>query len=434
MQIAEVEEADRAEVERLLSALRERKQTVMEYLKGELMEKFDFALEAAPDLELGIEATILQAFSDGHYENTPAKIHTLAVGPPGVGKKLMAQAAWYINPVWKEADPTKISAAGLVGTARMSEDRRWVSDPGLIPEAHRGVFVLQDFRAVTTSSQKNAALRTFAVVMEEGECKDSTAAKKTHPAETSIHIDTNRLTDIWPGREPKDFVENIGIPMHVLTRFDIILDIPADTEREIRTALDRLRGSAKVTAKSRRKTAEPSAIRIRKLVAVLRDKHEEVNIPKHIHEYMRKRFEELRDANKERLKDLPHLSDFMQRMMNSLHKFATAHARMRDRSVCDEEDVKVALTFIGKKLEALSRLHSELKIPKGWEPRPRGEKIAEWIAQEFPPGTIVTVKDVRGAYEKRFGIPLDERTAQRWLRRAATQGRKGSWKLRTRPP
>lgn len=427
--IAEIDESDRAEAERLISELSREKRTIMEFIKTELTDKFNFNL-GHPLLELGIEGTILQAFSDGWYENTPARIHTLAVGSPGVGKKLMAQAAWYVNPVFTEAHPTKISAAGLNGAARMEKGNKWVSEPGLIPEAHKGTFVLQDFHAVR-ASQRNAALDTFSMVMEDGQCIDSTAAKTTHPAETSIHVDTNKITDLFPETQVKGFAEDVNIPMNVLSRFDFIIDFPRDAEAQITTMLERFRGGTKITLERPQDVLEPAAIRIRKLVAILRDKHGAVSVAEDIRRYARKKFEELRDANVEHLKDLPLLSDFMQRMHNSIHKFMTAHARMEDRSFCEKRDVDAALRFIAEKMEVLKKVQSELKIPKGWE-IPRGRGIAEWIVEEFAAGSVVTVKKVRESYEKHFGIALDERTAQRWLRETGTQVRKGSWKLHPR--
>ena len=428
-QIAEIDESDRAEAERLISELSREKRTIMEFIKTELTDKFSFNL-GHHLLELGIEGTILQAFSEGWYESTPARIHTLAVGSPGVGKKLMAQAAWYINPMFTEAHPTKISAAGLNGAARMEKGNKWVSEPGLIPEAHKGTFILQDFHAVR-ASQRNAALDTFSMVMEDGQCIDSTAAKTTHPAETSIHVDKNKITDLFPEKEVKGFAEDVNIPMNVLSRFDFIIDFPRDAEPQITTMLERFTGGTKITVERPRDVLEPAAMRIRKLVAILRDKHGEVNVAQGIRSYARKKFEELRDANVEHLKDLPLLSDFMQRMHNSVHKFMTAHATMEDRSFCENKDVDVALRFIAEKMAVLKKVQSELKIPKGWE-IPRGRKIAEWITEEFSAGSVVTVKKVRESYEKHFGIALDERTAQRWLRKTGTQVRKGSWKLRPR--
>ena len=87
------------------------------------------------------------------------------------------------------------------------------------------------------------------------------------------------------------------------------------------------------------------------------------------------------------------------------------------------------MRFIAEKMEVLKKVQSELKIPKGWE-IPRGRGIAEWIAEEFPAQSIVTVKQVRESYRKNFGVALDDRTTQRWLRRTGTQVSKGLWKLR----
>jgi len=62
--------------------------------------------------------------------------------------------------------------------------------------------------------------------MEDGKAIDSTSARKEHEALTSIHLDMNKVSDLFPKSVPsgKDIMisrlDDIKIPMNVLSRFD----------------------------------------------------------------------------------------------------------------------------------------------------------------------------------------------------------------------
>lgn len=422
-QLAEVEEKDEREVEDLLKELKGKNKTVLEYIKEELEREMRFVLDN-PLLEDSVEAMILQAYSDSWYENVPARIHTLVIGAPGSGKKLLERAAWALNSNMSEANPVKVTAAGLNGIARQIKEK-WVSEPGLIPEAHKFTFVLQDFHAVK-ANQRIAALDTFSMVMEDGICIDSTAAKQQHLAETAIHLDTNKITDLFPEKQVKDFTQNVNIPLNVLSRFDYIVDIPPDVEKQIEISLERFGGNTIIGEKPE-KRLQKWAKNMRKLTAYMRDKHSEIEIPKDVRAYAREKFEELQEENIEHLKDLQLLADFMQRMHNSIHKFIAANARISDRSKAEEEDVDNSMKFLTRKLDVLKEIQKQIKIPQSWK-IPRGDAIEEWIVITYKKGEEVTVKILQEKFANEFGIPLDDRTCQRHIQNVARKGKgKGKW-------
>ena len=86
-------------------------------------------------------------------------------------------------------------------------------------------------------------------------------------------------------------------------------------------------------------------------------------------------------------------------MDNSIRKSITTHARVENRSSCVKKDIDVATRFIAEKMGVLKKIQSDLKIPRERE-IPKGRGITEWIAEEFPDGSIVTVEQVRLAYQK----------------------------------
>lgn len=428
--LAELEEFDKKRMKEKLKDLKKQKKTVLEYIKDEL--KNDLKFELGDELlNLSIDAIIIQAFSDGwlKHANCPSRVHTLTIGSPGVGKKLLALSAWYVNPVYTEAHPTKVTAAGLSGACKRTK-KGWVSDPGLLPEAHKGVFVLQDFHAVKTSN-RNAALDTFSMVMEDGKVIDSTAAKTIHPSETAIHLDTNKITDLFPEKQVKGFTDDVNIPMNVLSRFDYICDIPRDVEKQIANSLERFEGGTAILKEEPKKGLDLKKREIGKLVAFLRSTHMEVTFSSKVRGYMREKFEEIRDANIDQLKDLPLLSDFIQRMQNSIHKFVSAYARMNDRSYATNEDVDASLPFLKEKMkvlmEVLANTQQLLKIPQAWE-IPTGVALSQWISGRYG-GQTVTIKQIREDYESKFGVPLAERTAYRRVKEVAVKIKKDKWKI-----
>jgi DNA replicative helicase MCM subunit Mcm2 (Cdc46/Mcm family) len=258
------------------------------------------------------------------------------------------------------------------------------------------------------------------MVMEEGICIDSTAAKQQHLAETAIHLDTNKITDLFPEKQVKDFTQNVNIPLNVLSRFDYIVDIPADVEKQVEISLERFGGNTIIGEKPE-KRLQKWAENMRKLTAYMRDKHSEIEIPKDVRAYAREKFEELQEENIEHLKDLQLLANFMQRMHNSIHKFIAANARISDRSIAEKEDVDNSMKFLTRKLDVLKEIQKQIKIPKGWE-IPRGKGIAEWIVNTYKTGEEVTVKILQDKYESEFGIPLNDRTCQRWIKTVVRKG------------
>ena len=63
--------------------------------------------------------------------------------------------------------------------------------------------------------------------MEDGIAIDSTAARWEHEALTSIHLDMNRYSQINPAGN-YDVYTDINIPTNIISRFDFIMDIPAN--------------------------------------------------------------------------------------------------------------------------------------------------------------------------------------------------------------
>ena len=111
-------DAERAAVAELLEDLIDRGVSPLDHVKELTLSNLGVvARDQAPHMMVGVEFAVLQAMSCGRVGNGPARLHGLVVGPPGLGKKLIGQAARAANPVAQEASAAKVSAAGLVGAS-----------------------------------------------------------------------------------------------------------------------------------------------------------------------------------------------------------------------------------------------------------------------------------------------------------------------------
>ena len=70
---------------------------------------------------------------------------------------------------------------------------------------------------------------------------DSTSARTRHEAVTSIHLDMNRYSQVYKGKE-YDAYSDIDIPANIISRFDFIMDIPPDLNRQFQVAYDITKG------------------------------------------------------------------------------------------------------------------------------------------------------------------------------------------------
>jgi hypothetical protein len=406
-------------------------QAVVDYLFTSLVQGLEIqGLEEAPELADSLEAMIVQALSDGWINQTSGKVHTLVIGAPAVGKKLLVDAARLLNPVFQEAHPSKATVAGVCSTA-VQEGSTWRSKPGYVPLAHRGVFAIQDFHTVK-DAQREKLLGLFNMVMEDGCVMDSTAAQYTHPALTSIHLDTNTRSDLFPDRALSgptiiaQRLEDIQIPMTLLSRFDIIIEIPRDAQRQIDIALamyERIGTFLGGTEAASASTAWARPLQV--LVAFLRHEHPTVTFPHDLTRAMQRKHQDLSEENRASLAHLPWLSDLQTRLTNTVYKVVAAYARMQHRQTALPEDVDRAFALIWRKFDFLRSLSQHLRVPTSWESPPHLD-LEEWLRTRFA-GQQVRTGEILKTYAQECATPLVRRTLERWLKKVAQSTTKGVW-------
>jgi hypothetical protein len=422
---------------RTLRDLRRQKRTIYDHILTALVEGLSIrGLDKSPELKDCLEAVIVQAFSDGWVANASGKLHTLVVGAPAVGKKLLTEAAQCLNPAFQEAHPSKATAAGVCSTA-IQDEGAWVSRPGYLPLAHGGVFAIQDFHAVK-DAQREKLLGIFNMVMEDGKVIDSTAARQTHPALTSIHLDTNKRTDLFPDSQLRGDtiiakrLDDIKIPMTILSRFDFVIDIPRDAERQMEVSLamyDRP-GTVQGPRSPAQRRAE-WARKLRVLVALLRTKYEEIDFPEAVWSRMRGEQARLWTRSADALQRIPWLSDFQARLTNSVVKFVAAYARMNGRGKPVRQDVDSAFRLITRKYEFVGTLAQHLNLARTAE-TPEGRDLEQWLRDRFA-GQRCKTAQILDAYEEAHGLPPARRTIERHLPQVARRVRKGLWEFPPAP-
>ncbi len=427
--------ASNAEIKKaaeLVKTLSKKPNAIFDYIREQLVQIIGIkGLEDAPTLDLCLKAMIVQALSDGYDvgRSFSHRLHTLVIGSPAVGKKLLTEVARILNPVFTEAHPGKITIPGIAGRAFYKEGS-WLSEPGLIPLAHRGVFAIQDFHHV---AKKKEVMGIFSMVMEDGVVIDSTAAKKKHHALTAIHLDLNKSSDIYlAGGKPElpsgaARLADIGLSMNVLTRFDFIAEIPRDSERQMQIALQMHSGTHRTARFPVAKSTTDAERELRVLVAYLRTTFAEVEIPESLVEgHIRSKQQELLEINRNRINRLQLLGDYQTRLANSIHKYVYAIARGNGRAVAIADDVDEAFRFIHSKMEFLATIEP-FETPQSWTAPAGANKVLsrrEYIAQAFA-GNEVTVEEVRTAVITEYGLKVSASTIRRDLQEIAQKTKHG---------
>ena len=160
--------------------------TIVEYIKNTLIKELGIkGLQSAKDLDKAIDFMIYQSFSFGKAGNTSLRLHSLVIGSPGSGKKILTNIALALNPVAQEVSAAdgKVTMAGMIGNVTTRRGRRF-SDPGYLSLASGGVICIQDFHEIRRN--RPAVLGSFAKVMEDGEAIDSTSARSVLEALSEV--------------------------------------------------------------------------------------------------------------------------------------------------------------------------------------------------------------------------------------------------------
>jgi len=348
---------------------------------------------------------ILQALSHGRVENSSGRLHTAAIGPPASGKKLLTEAARLLNPAFRQSGH-KLSLAGLVGAAAKTNGR-YTTQPGLLPRAHRGTLVVEDFHRLTG---RNAAdvLPLLLQVMEDGRVHDSTASMSALEANTAVHLDLNRARDVdlqvsqgGPGLE--------NVTMELLSRLDVIIEIDGDPGRQFTVARERAAEIAEVGTAG----ADYSSTRSRMakvVVALLREELPAVRIPEDQRLQVQAFLKQLETAHEPEVAEL--LGMCVNRMTNSILKIAAPSARGNRRDSVSDEDLEVAFRLMRRKADFLRALAADMQGAEKTRMSKKKRRQADVLSQLG--GQITDIEEYCKTADE-LGHPISQATGYRDL-------------------
>ena len=379
------------------------------YIKQQLIKNLGIkGLKSAKELDKCIDFMILQSFSDGRDEKNAMKLHSLVIGAPNVGKKLLTLIARILNPVSEEVTCVdgKITPAGMIGDVKWGNGRR-ISNPGYLPRASGGVLCIQDFHAIKHARQK--VMSSFSQVMEDGIAIDSTAARWKHEALTSIHLDMNRYSQINPAGNYNAYTD-IDIPTNIISRFDFIMDIPADLKRQSQVAYEISKGAKIISSLNRRIIENDWERELKRIVAYIRTNFFKIEISVEINDYIREKIKSITEINI----NSSVLSDTITRLAISVQRYVKAIAKSRQSFEASKDDVDRAFGFIGEKLKFLSTF-DHVSVPKSLIKKKPTKQERQAILKENFKGKEVTIDQIKDYLKKEIGFEYNDRNIVRDL-------------------
>lgn len=370
-----------------------------------------------------IRFSILMVLSGGRAESVVLCLNLLLIGRSGAGKKAVTNVIEFLSPIFKEAHANRVNKVGLVGPTSY-KDGKWSLTPGLLPQANGGCFAIQDAHAI--EDMKSAA-GVFSMCMEDGVVKSSNAAMAQADACVSLLLDMNRKQHIL-GEKPENEIDDLwGLPVHVLTRFDGVVDLPADLDRQFQTSLEMIKNfNAKQVEQF-----EENKRKAKLIVAFLKNTYSVVDIPTEVKDYAVDKWNDYFVENREVFEEFPNLGDFQLRMVNSLLKLIIVIARSNFRSVATISDVDDATQFLKFKMRYLEKAASGLSsqaLTKSIKNKP---KYRQKIMSKKFKGRTVSFGKIKEFYSKNFGFLATDHPKKiyRDLESIAIRAGKGDWRF-----
>ena len=309
------------------------------------------------DFELAELAAVLQAATIGQLSNANPRAHLLLVGQPGSGKKVISSYVDVLQPVLLPAQASTLTRAGLTAGA-LRKKGGLVAQPGLIPRAHLGGVAIEDLHGLR-ASQRDQVFAVLAQVLEDGVVDLSNQANQRFVSATALYLDVNRQSQLRADAQvavggPRAMVADLGLRVDLLTRIDLILELPAIAEETIESAQAMCGADTGEQGKARTQR------RLKVMMAMLRDRHPQVDLEPVVEEMQQALKKLIAPLNGCRTDDFDP-STFYRRMANSLRKLVAAAARLADRSVAQSSDVGLVVELLQPKVEFIRTLATAIR-------------------------------------------------------------------------
>ena len=325
--------------------------SIIHYIKGKLATEFKIKGldDVSHQLGMAIEFAVLQSLSQ-HRDEYSYKLHSLLIGPPNVGKGFIPKIAKILNPIFDElpSNSPKLTSAGLV--AKIIKGK---SIPGVFPNTSGGTVAIEDYHEVRGNKRKEL-FSIFSKMMEDGDVLDKTSGNTVHEAVVSLHLDTNRYSQVYRDQKFNSF-QDLSIPMNIFSRFDFIMEIPKDAERQKEVSLA-MAGAMKLGNRSSQKSLPDWARELNMIIAFLRTHYDDVTISEDVGTYIKEKLIEVIKPYEEKKYFADNYEDMQNRVSFSVNKYVKAIACANMSKDVSRENVDYAFRFIQEKIKFIASI------------------------------------------------------------------------------
>lgn len=435
-ELLKINRSDGEKYDEILAFIRNGRSSLRDYIKEKIITNLGImGLDNAKELSTALDFTILQSFSnglsqDGRYSY---KLHSLVIGPPAAGKKLLTKAAQVLNVYNFEVQPTsgKITAAGLIGNVKRSGGKIF-TDPGILSKASSGVVCIQDYHELAKRASTNFS-DVLSKVMEDGEVIDSTSSRTRLQAITSLHLDMNRLSQVNKAKSVS-FFEDLRIPLNIISRFDFIIEIPSDLRRQLKIVEEMISGE-KVFSTSEELANTPGWIKeLQYLIETTKELYPKITADQSISAYVQDKLNRFINDNENYIDLMQNFGSMLTRIEISLEKLQRAIACSEMSNEVTEKHVDEAFRFLSYKFEFLKNL-DPISVSKSM-----GESISDAdrrqsriiaLLKEKP---TLTTSAIHKKIKESMGKDISLKTIQRDLKSLEEENKtesvaRGKWKI-----
>jgi hypothetical protein len=195
--------------------------------------------------------------------------------------------------------------------------------------------------------------------MVKGTIVDASASRTEYVAEVSVMLDCNRRSDVRrKGAKKSGFdllVEDIGVPMNILSRMTYIVEIPRDLREQINVAHGVAMGRGRLSEAEIAVLKEKMRL-YQVYCAMVRDRFRTVTISVEIRQMISQRVLAAANLPQSHFERHDTIADFITRTMDDALMLVQAHARLHGRSEAILADFEGIYPFIWRKFDWLKTI------------------------------------------------------------------------------
>ncbi len=413
------------QLEKAEKILFEQKDIMLKFITSQMVKALNVVIPESSNHLNMIECAIVSCCAQSYHRGKNGRIHIGTFSSPGAGKNIQESTVRMLSPNYYHITGSKLTLAGLIGSSTLDQKTlKRKTDKGYLPLAHNGSVYLEDIHAIP-DSKRSEIFGVLSEQMENGYINDSTSAKRRYEAAAGVILGWNLKSQVDKSKQFNAY-QALPLPLNILSRLDVIIELDGSVARDS----SHLRQFIKANLQPNRSSCEfDEGFILKVVIALLIDKTKSVSL-KDVGTYITDKVELFFAANLH-LDGTDEYMSIQGRMVNSIGKLATAHARLHQRSLANIEDADFALEVIRLKLNSLHRILPYVKRSKLTNaPSEVRKRRQRWILENFG-GKEVTISELITRWNEEFNNQVSERTFRRELNDgiAKTTGT-GKWAIK----